>query len=332
MEPTKHSARLGPLENVAIADLDGRPFVVGCERFAQMWTWDVLQGDPVQLPLIGSNDESTRQLALAQLDGRLVAVTGGGRPDGYHEDADDEAPEEEPAPQASGGRVRLWGLTDGTLVGKPLSGHRAGIWSIATACVGNRLLAVSGGEIRHARVWDLVRGEQTAELRGHRDGIVGVATAEWEGRAVAVTGSNDRTLRVWDVERGRQLGEPIDADGLAATAIAVTRLDGRAVALTGGHDGAIRVWDLERGEPTGAPLTGHEGRVHSIGVARLDSRPVLVSGSDDGTAQLWDLARRERMGKPLTGHDGPLAVAQVAGRPVVVSSGQDGVQVWAPRI
>jgi WD40 repeat protein len=132
--------------------------------------------------------------------------------------------------------------------------------------------------------------------------------------------------------------------------VAVAELEGRPVVVSGGRDGPVRVWDLARGTPVGPSFGGHQigilgGGVTAVAVAELEGRPVVVSGGGDGRVRVWDLVRGTPIGRPLTGHGlqfllteserrssgavTAVAVAQLEGRPVVVSGGRDGtVRVW----
>jgi WD40 repeat protein len=111
----------------------------------------------------------------------------------------------------------------------------------------------------------------------------------------------------------------------------------------------VAVWDLASGAPIGQPFTGHTGAVTAIATAQLDGRPVIVSGDggwndssrldEAGAIRVRDLTTGAPIGQPLTLRSvDPLtdrtvataiAIAQLDGRPVIVSGSGDGaVQVW----
>ncbi|WP_455678755.1 WD40 repeat domain-containing protein, partial [Streptomyces atratus] len=246
-----------------------------------------------------------KAVATGMVEGRPVAVTGGGEHDGT---------------------VRVWDLATGQPIGIPRYGHTD--WAVATAVVDGRPVAVTD-----ARVWDLATGQPAGEpLSGHTDGVGAVATAVLDGRPVAVTASWDKTVRVWDLVTGQPVGEPLSGHTGPVLAVATAVLDGRPVAVTGGGDGTVRVWDLATGQPAGEALTGHTDWVRAVATAVLDGRPVAVTGSDDETVRVWDLATRQPVGEPLTGHTGPVlavATAVLDGRPVAVTgSWHKEVRVW----
>ncbi|MET8053847.1 serine/threonine-protein kinase [Streptosporangium sp. NPDC005286] len=83
------------------------------------------------------------------------------------------------------------------------------------------------------------------------------------------------------------------------------------------------------GMPVGKPFTGHTGGIHSMAVVESQGRPVVVSGGggdESRTVRVWDLATRKQIGRPFTGY--AVTVAELAGRPVVVSGDHDGMRVW----
>ncbi len=120
-----HRTSIDRVEQLVVTELDGRPHVVIAGAWqTSVWLWDPSgPGDrPDELPLRGAASYTIAQLATAQLDGRPVVVTGGDRHDASETDTGD-----------MGGNVRVWDLASGTMLGQPLTGHWAGIWSLATA-------------------------------------------------------------------------------------------------------------------------------------------------------------------------------------------------------
>ena len=65
-------------------------------------------------------------------------------------------------------------------------------------------MAVSGGDDRTVRVWDLASGTPAGDpFTGHDGAVRAVAVGELDGRPVAVSGGDDRTVRVWDLAQRR---------------------------------------------------------------------------------------------------------------------------------
>ncbi|MFJ1832148.1 hypothetical protein ACIOG9_47750, partial [Streptomyces sp. NPDC088178] len=75
-----------------------------------------------------------------------------------------------------------------------LTGHEHGIWSLATAVVDGRPVAVTGSQDETVRIWDLSNGRPVGgPLVGHNGFSCNgeawsVATAVVDGRPVAISG------------------------------------------------------------------------------------------------------------------------------------------------
>ena len=309
--PAKHAsylglaARCGRAETLADRiDADG---LVGPWR-ARWASW---QGQHTHQQITG-HDGAVLAVAVAELDGRPVVISGGGD-----------------------GMVRVWDLASGTPVGDPLTGHDGWVRAVAAADLDGQPVVISGSGDGTVRVWDLASGTAVGDpLTGHDDWVRAVAAADLDGQPVVISGGDDGTVRVWDLATGAPVGDPFTGHGSTVLAVAVADLDGQPVVISGSGDGTVRVWDLASGTPVGDPFTGHDGAVLAVAVAELDGQPVVISGSGDGTVRVWDLASGTPVGDPLTGHDGPVnavavKVAELDGRPVVISGSDDEtVRVW----
>ena len=119
-------------------------------------------------------------MAVGELDGRPVVVTGSG----------DQT-------------VRVWDLATGSPVGEPLTGHTERVHAVAVGELDGRPVVVTGSDDQTVRVWDLATGAPVGEpLTGHTgDGRRG-GGGELDGRPVVVSGSDDQTVRVWDLATG----------------------------------------------------------------------------------------------------------------------------------
>lgn len=266
-------------------------------------------------------------MATAEVDGRLVALSGGSDQAVRVWDAATGAAlgeavtghwgtalattvlDRRPVALTSGTdmTVRVWDLAAGKAFGEPLSGFEDKVEAIATTSVAGRPVVVTctGSALGLAepavQIWDLTtRRPLGTPLAGHRGAVCAVTTTTLHGRPVAVTAGNDATVRVWDLTTHRQLGPSLTGHTDAIWAVAAAVLDGRAVAVTSSDDATLRVWDLAGGEPLGTPLTGHTAGVETVTTTLLDGRPVAVSGSWDQTVRIWDLATGRQAGPELS--------------------------------
>ena len=90
--------------------------------------------------------------------------------------------------------VRLWNADTGQPIGAPLTGHTAGVASVAFSPDGHRI--VSGSQDMTLRLWNADTGQPIGDpLTGHTDTVFGVAFGP-DGTRIA-SGSFDATLRLW---------------------------------------------------------------------------------------------------------------------------------------
>jgi WD40 repeat protein len=303
-----HAARLGETtleRQLAVLAVRSRP------RLA--WTQE-----PRHTPhyTLGRHTGPVTAVAVGELDGRPVVVSGGGD-----------------------STVRVWDLGTGNPVGAPFTGHTDWVTGVAVGELHGHPVVVSGSRDRTVRVWDLATGDPVgAPFTGHTDWVTGVAVGELDGHPIVVSsggGAPIRTVRVWDLGTGnRRVGAPFTGRTGMVWAVAVGALDGRPVVVSGSRDRTVRVWDLATGNPVGAPFTGHTDVVSAVAVGALQGRPIVVSGSHDSTVRVWDLGTGNPVGDPFTGHRGvvsAVAVGALDGRPIVVSGGggaDSTVRVW----
>ncbi|GAA5068920.1 WD40 repeat domain-containing protein [Streptomyces similanensis] len=214
-----------------------------------------------------------------------------------------------------------------------------GVTEVVCAAVEGRPVALTLGQDRALRVWDMGDHRQsgpplapagTAPVWGVAHGMLGQRSV-----AVLVGGG----LWVWDLAERRRISgaesrpyPPGRRAGGGLRAVACTRLDGRLVAVTGGYDRTVHIWDVATAEQLGEPLCGHTGVIRSVACGELNGRPIALTAAEDETVRIWDLERREPIGRPLTGHTGPVATVAYGlldGRPIAVSGGRDRtLRLW----
>ncbi|MFI5681547.1 caspase family protein [Streptomyces cellulosae] len=261
---------------------------------------------------------AVRALAYTMLGGRPVAVTGS------HDRT-----------------VRIWDLTTGQPVGRPMTGHTDAVEAVACAMLDGRPVAVTGSDDRTVRIWDLTTGLPVGRpMTGHIARVEAVACTVLNGRPVAVTGSWDATVRVWDLLSCQPIGL-LTGHTAGVHAVACTVLNGRTIAVAGDTHATVRVWDLLSGQPIGvlsrcvSQIEGN-GRVFpwpvmAVACAVVNGRPIAVTGSVDGTTKVWDLTTGHLIG-PLTGNTKSVRTVtctMLNRQPVAVTGSDDGVlRVW----
>ncbi|WP_327282142.1 MULTISPECIES: caspase family protein [unclassified Streptomyces] len=342
-----------------LGELDGRPIAVTGGEDKAVHVWDlsgILDGGDARLdgsPLIGPAMAVTAVCAT-ELDGRTVALVGDeagmlsrwdlaerrqiGEPVMAHVhitrsgvfSASVGGLRGRPVALTSGTRsARLWDLRTLQPLAHQLRGHVEDIRAAALAHHGEAAFAVTVGDDRTARIWDLT-ADQPPE--GHTQPVSAIAFCAGPGRPLAVTGSEDGTARVWDLHTRDQLGAPMEGHTGQVTAVACEMVHVRPRVATGGSDTTVRLWDPLRGPGGDLVLAGHTNAVRCLAFGELDGRSVVVSGSEDGTARVWDAASGTPVGVPLAGHVGGirrLAVRRAGrGMEIVLSTSLGHAYLW----
>jgi WD40 repeat protein len=285
---------------------DGRT-LASASHDGMIRVWDVRTGTLVGRPLVGAKGRDAFSVAFSP-DGHTLAAGGGGGVvhlwdlrtrnldhvilvDGA---VDSLAYSPDGGTLASGGDagVELWNPTTGKRVGKPLTGLRGIVETVAFSASGHQLAA--GSYEGTIGLWNMATHESEGPpLHGHHGPIRSVAFSP-DGRMLA-SGGDDGTIRRWRVATDEQVGSPLGGRHGPVWSVAFSR-DGRTLA-SGGDDAAIRLWDVGSGRAHGQPLAGHGDAVHAVAFSP-DGR-TLASGGDDSTIRLWPISPLRRLGQPL---------------------------------
>jgi WD40 repeat protein len=159
--------------------------------------------------------------------------------------------------------------------------------AVAVGEVDGTPVAVTGGEDRAVRVWDLRTGTaRGGPLRGHTGRVAAVAVGEADGTPVAVTGGEDRAVRVWDLRTGMARGEPLIGHNDRVEAVAVGEVHGILVAASGDNHGTILLWALDSGRRLPVRLGAPAG----INAIASDGRGGWLTATKDGSLFFWALA------------------------------------------
>lgn len=302
---------VGGVLAVAYARLDGRPCAVTGDGVGTLRVID-LGRDQLRFELRNLHSGFVSAIAVGTLDGVPVSVSGGY--DGTMQVVDLVDA------RVIGGRhiqygpvgglglldtraglLAVRGCDDGTVrswnpIGEEmvepvgLVGHEGPVTAVTVARVGERSLAISGGDDRRVRTWDVETGEPVGEpLRGHTGAVQALVTTALAGRPIAVSGGEEGTLRVWELIDGAALGEPLQAHEGGVLALAATAAGTGSLAVSAGRDGAVRVWDLGTHRQVGEWLLGSAEAVGALAIGSLGGRRLIVAGCADGRLRLWDL-------------------------------------------
>ncbi len=189
--------------------------------------------------------------------------------------------------------------------------------------------ALSGGDDRQLKLWQVNTGQCLYTLRGHEGEVTALAFSP-DGFYV-VSGSADRTLKLWNVTstslvhtfdglrtrhqnyqssvdklfervsvKAKQLLHNPKSDrsgGHQDTILTVDFSHDRHYLLSGSADKTIKLWEVETGRCL-QTYRGHQGAVLSVQFST--DRQQALSASADQTVRLWDLATGQIL-QTLTG-------------------------------
>jgi WD40 repeat protein len=295
--------RTGTVTQLAAATANGREIIIatGYDRVIRIWDGDT--GEMLHEMITG--DTPVKDIAVVTIHGRSVLII----------------------QNVADSTTALWDLGTRQPVGF-LAGHERNVNRVAATTVNGRPVAVTTGDDKTVRVWDLDTQTQIGEpLTGHTSRAGPVATATLSGLPIAVTyGSNEVALRVWDLTGFEPIGPPID-HGCGIDGIATTTLQGSPVAVTTDSRAAeLLLWDLAHGKLVRRVPTGHPPDSSSIVITAPghDGLPLAITASRfDYTVCVIDLTTGQAACRPLEFPDRPTALAVTPQKRLAVGFGPD---------
>jgi WD40 repeat protein len=220
------------------------------------------------------------------------------------------------------GRLRLWNVEEGGVVGDPWEGHSAAVrcldWSPNTR---TREIA-SGSEDGTIRRWNPNTGRQIAPPIETGHGYVDAVKYSPRGDKFASCGY-DSVIQVWS--KDSELLIEIKGHDSAVFSLCWSK-DG-AYIFSGSGDYTIRKWQWIDGKEL-IVLRGHTNHVRFICLSP-DERH-LVSASSDCSVLIWNLETNQQVGHPLLHDDQLLAIAIPSDGRYIASAGLDKkIYVWS---
>jgi WD40 repeat protein len=206
--------------------------------------------------------------------------------------------------------------TESVQLTRTLSGHKAGIVSVALAPDFRTVVTGGTGTDGFTGVWDLATAHFRCEL-GHKYAFMSAQFSP-DRESVFLGNSENLELTLWDLKSCRSLG------GLNDVQKIVFSPDGKAIAFP--HENTIQLYETHPLRLIRV-LRGHASAVNSVSFS-ADGK-ILASASSDKTVKLWD-RNTGALISTLIGHKGGVASAVFSTDGKVLASASEDftVKLW----
>lgn len=232
----------------------------------------------------------------------------------------------------SGNEVKLWSLSDGTLV-RSLQGHTAAVTGLRFAADGTSLYSSSLDKTVH--LWSLADGALVGRLDTPTavNAIELVTMTDADATPLLAIADDENLVRVYNTPT---LATPIPNIPAAPSATATTT--DRKVIAVAGAEGLVRILNLagvvsKEWNVPGAPVTSLA--FHPLATPAeanaAEPVPVLATAGSDGVVRLWNYVTAE----PLEAfHGSRVAIESLAfsadGKQLVSGAADGAITVWNP--
>ncbi|GAB2991870.1 hypothetical protein [Saccharothrix stipae] len=234
------------------------------------------------------------------------------------------------------GRTHPWrprwatGHQTSTHLRATLTGHTGSVRAVACFDMDGRSHAVTAGNDRTIRVWDLADGVLRSVVPYPTRPVHAIACIAVDGRPHAVIVGNDRDIAVWDLA-DNALRATLTSYRKPVLAVACTIVDGLPHALTATGGMHIQIWNLTDGSLR-RTINDAALLARSLAVLTVDGRPHVVTTGRGNSVQLWRLTDGELVSYAEVGGPSPVQTVTstvVDGRPrVVLCTADHTVYSW----
>ncbi|VDM40876.1 unnamed protein product [Toxocara canis] len=216
------------------------------------------------------------------------------------------------------------------------SGHRDGVWHIATSRGAQPVLASASAD-QTCLLWSLDSGCCLAQYSGHSGSVNAVAfspSSTDPTDLTIATASGDHTAHLWkasvsesEMSTVASIRQPLRRlTGHTGVVIAVDWIAGGEQLITASWDRTANIYDAERGEILNV-LSGHDDELNHCS-AHL-SQKLVVTASRDSTFRLWDFREPIHSVAVFQGHnDSVTSVVFSAADKLVSGSDDRSIKVW----
>jgi WD40 repeat protein len=219
------------------------------------------------------------------------------------------------------GRLRLWDIVEGSMVGDPWEGHAdAAIWCLDWSPDGQEI--ASGSQDSTIRRWNPNIGRQIAPEIKTSHGRVHAVRYSPQGDKFT-SGGEDKMICVWS--RDGKLLKNLKGHEETVTWLYWSK-DGSHI-FSASYDNTIRKWGSIDGEEL-AVFRGHTRAVRCLCLTPNESH--IISASMDCSVRIWDLKTTQPVGDPLLHAHELVAVVIFPDGNYIASAGFDAkIYVWS---
>ncbi|MDH5638355.1 MAG: hypothetical protein OEZ04_07685, partial [Nitrospinota bacterium] len=195
---------------------------------------------------------------------------------------------------------------------KVMGGHTGPVNCVAVSF--DCHMAVSCGNDRVVRVWDLTSFRERKILEGHSARVNHVAISH--DSSLIVSAGGEGSVKVWDLSSG----DLMDLKGHKGPVTKVDMTWDKKFVISGGSDRTVKIWDLGGGRIIRS-LRAHQGDITALAVS---SHGLILSGSEDRTARLWEISSGRTV-RVFEGHQGAVCGALIGlDQTTGYTAGKDG--------
>ncbi len=175
-----------------------------------------------------------------------------------------------------GGMIRMWDLTNDSLIWKKNSGSTA--YTVSWQPSGATF--ATGHADQLIRIWDQTNGTIVRTLSGHQSAVFSLRYS-YAGTSL-VSGSADQSLKIWNSATGAEIKTIPTAHTGTVNSVTFVH-SGDSLVVSAGSDGLIRIWQVTTGKNI-ATLSGNINNATALISPDLLS---IISVGNDGAVKLW---------------------------------------------
>ncbi len=186
-------------------------------------------------------------------------------------------------------RIRIWQVTDGTLVRTIENETPGAVWSVAFSPDSQQIASAITNENGLIYLWQVSDGTLLQTLSGHQSRVRDVVFSP-DGRFLA-SASIDWEVRIWNADDGSQHARLRGHDG-PVWRVAFTP-DSQTL-ISAGSNGEAGVWRVENGARI-VIFTAQQPFIEVIALAVSPDNERFYTAAEDGYIRAWDVATQEQL-------------------------------------